>query len=108
LEDLENPGATSGDIKVTKLTDTSYTIKALPGHPEYPGTVQFSIRKGANGDNYLEVKAGYKESTPPGQNDVYSAFTSVLWAGYASNLQASFGHPPLPARPPGKPRPSSP
>jgi hypothetical protein len=102
LEDLENEGLTSGDIKVTKLTDTSYTIEALPGHPEYPGTVEFTVRKGANGNNFLEVKAGYKESTPEGWDDAYSLFTGLLWTGYAANLQAAIGHPPLPARPPQK------
>ena len=100
LADLENEGLTSGDIRVTKLTDTSYTIEALPGHPEYPGTVEFSVRLGANGHNFLDVKAGFEKSTPEGWDDAYSLFTGALWTGYAANLQAAIGHPPLPAKPP--------
>ncbi|NUU05067.1 hypothetical protein [Leifsonia sp. C5G2] len=102
LADLENEGLTSGDIKVTKLTETSYTIEALPGHPEYPGTVEFTVRAGANGHNFLDVKAGFEKSTPEGWDDAYSLFTGLLWTGYAANLQAAMGHPPLPAQPPQK------
>jgi hypothetical protein len=102
LADLENGGLTSGDIKVTKLTQTSYTIEALPGHPEYPGTVEFTVRAGANGHNFLDVKAGFEKSTPEGWDDAYSLFTGLLWTGYAANLQAAIGHPPLPAKPPQK------
>ena len=102
LADLENEGLTSGDIKVTKLTETSYTIEALPGHPEYPGTVEFTVRTGANGHNFLDVKAGFEKSTPEGWDDAYSLFTGLLWTGYAANLQAAMGHPPLPAKPPQK------
>lgn len=102
LADLENGGLTSGDIKVTKLAQTSYTIEALPGHPEYPGTVEFTVRAGANGHNFLDVKAGFEKSTPEGWDDAYSLFTGLLWTGYAANLQAAIGHPPLPAKPPQK------
>ncbi|SEI10891.1 MULTISPECIES: hypothetical protein [unclassified Leifsonia] len=77
----------AGDIKVAKLTSTSYTIESLPGHPEYPGTVQFSIRRGANGDNYLDVKAGYKQPTLAIDNELYAAFTAGLWNDYPTNIR---------------------
>jgi hypothetical protein len=81
-------GLTSGSIKVTELTDTGYTIEAMPGHPEYPGTVQFSVRQSECEGVYLEVKAGYREPKPIPNNDLYSLFTESLWNGYEQNIRA--------------------
>jgi RHS repeat-associated protein len=88
LNGIDRPGLTSGYIQVTKITRTGFTIKALPGHPEYPGTVHFEIG-GTNSAPTLEVTAHYKQADfklPPG---LYNTGSYFLWQGMATNINGS-------------------
>jgi RHS repeat-associated protein len=90
LDGIDVPGKTAGYIQVVKITKTGYTIIALPGHPEYPGTVTFTFSK-AKGQASLEVSAKYKTAMS-NNNDLYSAFTYVLWEGFATNVRTDILH----------------
>jgi hypothetical protein len=75
----------SGDIKVTEMTKTSYTIKAMPGHPDYPGWVKFSFSK-ENDVAYLNVESRSNSGIPGGDFQSYNVLVGTLWFSYANNI----------------------
>jgi hypothetical protein len=86
LAGLEFPG-TKGDIIVTKVTDTGYSIAALPGHPDYPGTVDFNITK-SGGTAYLEVFSESRAEIPGGDLQNYTYLARTIWIFYGANINS--------------------
>jgi hypothetical protein len=85
LDGINIGEVTSGDIRVTAISSTRHTISSLPGHPEYPGTVTFSIT-GTDANPSLSVSAEYKQGDfglPP---DAYDFFTGLYWSSYADRV----------------------
>ena len=78
----------SGNIKVTSITATSYTIVAMPGHPDFPGRVTFSFEK--VGDRlYLNVNAYCWGAVPGGNYDAYVIMARSLWKVYGANVASA-------------------
>ena len=75
--------ATSGGIKVTNITPTGYTIKALSGHPDFPGSVAFDFSK--TGDTvWLNVSGQSAAPIPGGSMGLYEALIyNAVWQPFA-------------------------
>ncbi len=90
LSYCEIGGLCAGDIQVTKMTATSFSIKALPGHPEYPGTVTFSLG-GTSAHPTLDVSSNYPRPAFGMTPDHYKWTTGILWSGFADGLNSAVG-----------------
>jgi hypothetical protein len=78
--------STQGDIAVTQISNTGYSIRALPGHPDYPGSVTFSFSN-ENGVGWLTVD-GRSSSAIPGFGDEWlyeTLIESSVWGPYGTN-----------------------
>jgi hypothetical protein len=76
---------THGDIEVTAITSTGYSIKALPGHPDFPGKVNFNFTD-SGGMSQLTISGSSSASIPFGDLGIYSAIVySSMWQPFAKS-----------------------
>jgi hypothetical protein len=80
----------SGNVQVTAKTSTGFTFKALQGHPDFPGTISFSITR-RNGRATLSVH-GLIHHDPPRGGWAYKGLTESLWGAFAQNISGSILH----------------
>jgi len=85
LAGLAGVPSMNGDITVTKITSTGYSIKAEAGHPDYPGYVNFNFRV-TGGTAYLDVQSGSAAQVPGGDVQAYTYLARALWYTYGQNV----------------------
>jgi RHS repeat-associated protein len=86
LAGIDLQGVTSGPIIVTGLTETSFTIQSLPGHPAFRGNVTFTVTE-ANGIGTFTVSGASTAPIPGGSLAAYDVFSESLWSGFASAIR---------------------
>ena len=74
-----------GDIVDTAISGNGFSVRALPGHADYPGAVDFSFSN-SNGVAWLAV-SGRSETTVP--SEVQWAYDALIreavWGPFGSN-----------------------
>jgi RHS repeat-associated protein len=82
---IDAPGF-AGNVRVSSLTSSSWSLTPLQGHPAYPGLVSFSITK-TDGWAYLHVSGVSTAPVPGGNEDLYHIFSAGYWQGFADSVR---------------------
>lgn len=89
------PELTTGTIVATQIADDGFVIKAMEGHPEYPGEVAFRITS-ENGHARLQVTGAYDDTIlgrhdgglPIDTNPAYAAISDYsIWADMQHRIE---------------------
>jgi hypothetical protein len=86
LYGIESAGTASGSVVVASIRKSGYTLVPTPGHPAYPGFVNFEFST-ASGNFALQVSGVSTAPVPGGNTFLYGVFSEQYWADYARNIR---------------------